>query len=90
MPMTWGCLPAVGPLPGAGARVLLPAEAEEWPEDRRRAVLLHELAHVKRRDCLSQLIAQLACAVHWFNPLIWLAGHRMLVERERACDDLAL
>lgn len=96
MPMTWGCLPAVGPLPGAfpgvfpGPRVLLPAEAEAWPRDRRRAVLLHELAHVKRRDCLSQLIAQLACCVHWFNPLIWLASHRMLIERERACDDRVL
>jgi len=84
MPMTWGAWP------GRPARVLLPAAVERWSAERVRAVLLHELAHVKRHDCLTQLVAQLACAVHWFNPLIWVAGHRMLIERERACDDLAL
>ena len=37
-----------------------------------------------------QLVAQLACAVHWFNPLCWLAARRMRAERELACDDLVL
>ena len=81
MPMAWGLLrPAI----------LLPDDAEDWPEERRRSVLTHELAHVQRRDCLTQALAHVACAVYWFHPLAWLAARRMRAERERACDDLVL
>lgn len=70
--------------------VLLPAQARDWPIGRRRAVLLHELAHVRRRDCFLQLPAQLACVLLWFNPLVWMTARRARMERERACDDLVL
>jgi HEAT repeat protein/Zn-dependent protease with chaperone function len=71
-------------------RLVLPLEASRWPADRVRAILHHEVAHIRRRDVLSQLIAQLACCLYWFNPLVWVLERRLFIERERACDDVAL
>lgn len=68
-------------------RILLPADAASWPEDRLRMVLLHELAHVQRRDCLTHVLSRLAVALYWFHPLVWLAAWNAAREREHACDD---
>jgi beta-lactamase regulating signal transducer with metallopeptidase domain/Tfp pilus assembly protein PilF len=77
----------------AGARepvVLVPAGAGAWPEERRRLVLLHELAHVKRFDWLSQLVCEIALAMWWFHPLAWIAAARVRRDAELAADDLVL
>lgn len=70
--------------------IVLPADSEDWDLERRRAVLMHELAHIRRKDLLGHTIGRLACAVYWFHPLVWTAVRRMRIESERACDDLAL
>ena len=81
MPATWGVL---------RPRILLPAGAERWPADRLRAVLLHELAHVRRGDRAVLLAVEAACALYWFNPLAWAAAARLRAESEHACDDQVL
>jgi len=81
VPVTWGIVYPV---------ILLPSSAAHWDEEQRIAVLTHELAHVKRFDALTQLVAQLALALLWFHPLVWMAVRRMRLEREHACDDFVL
>lgn len=81
MPMVWGVF---------RGHLLLPDAANAWEAGRLQAVLLHELAHLHRRDPLSMVVGQLARAAYWFNPLAWWAVSQMRVERERACDDYVL
>lgn len=81
MPMAWGL---------RRPTVLLPCTAENWTAEKLSAVLLHELAHIRRCDPLLQVVLQLGCAMYWWHPLYWLAAWRVHVERERACDDIVL
>jgi beta-lactamase regulating signal transducer with metallopeptidase domain len=67
--------------------ILLPAVSDTWPPDRRRAVVLHELAHVARYDCLTQTLAFAARALYWFHPAMWWVARRARIEQELACDD---
>ena len=67
--------------------VLLPAAAVTWPRDRLTQVLVHEFAHIVRRDCLLNLVADLAGIVYWCNPLVRSAVRRLRTESEHACDD---
>ena len=70
--------------------IVLPTSAEQWSDNRRRAVLFHELAHVKRRDLVGHTVGRVACALYWFHPLVWTAARHLRAESERACDDLVL
>jgi beta-lactamase regulating signal transducer with metallopeptidase domain len=70
--------------------VMLPAGARDWSDARIELVLRHELAHVARRDCLARLLSQVACALYWPNPLLWLAARHLRLAQEQACDDRVL
>src|ERR1035438_6770427 len=59
MPMTFGILHNA---------VLLPSDAAQWSDERRRVVLLHELAHVRRGDTTTHLLARVALSLNWWNP----------------------
>jgi len=81
VPVTWGVIYPI---------VLLPESALTWEPARREAVLVHELAHVGRLDALTHTIVQIAVALFWFDPFVWIAARHVRSERERACDDLVL
>ncbi len=78
---TWGWL---------RPRILLPAGASDWPDDRVRVVLCHELAHIRRGDWALQIGAELLRALWWCNPLFWIACTRLRRDSEQACDDAVL
>src|SRR6185503_17584551 len=70
--------------------IVVPHAALDWPLERCRLVAVHELAHVRRRDVLAQAMADVACALHWYNPLVWIGARRLRIERELAADDAVL
>jgi hypothetical protein len=79
--MTWGLLRPV---------ILLPKTSLGWTRERMQAVLLHELAHVRRRDSLTQSLSLLICALYWPNPLVWLGARALRREAEIAADDAVI
>lgn len=80
-PVTWGLV---------RPKILLPPSASKWTDEARRAVLLHEAEHIRRRDPLWQFAWQLICAAAWFHPLAWMAYAQFRNESEQACDDAVL
>jgi beta-lactamase regulating signal transducer with metallopeptidase domain len=80
-PMTWGHSRPV---------LLLPSVARDWPLERLRSVMLHELAHVERGDWIVSVASEIVCALFWFNPLVWAMRRGLEVESELAADDRVL
>jgi bla regulator protein BlaR1 len=80
------------PVPAVGGvlypRILLPIGIDRLLNRQElNAVLLHEVAHAKRRDNLIRLLYEVSLCALWFHPLIWLAGMRMALYRELSCDE---
>ena len=65
VPITWGAWRPV---------LMLPVEALDWDDTRLKTALRHEAGHICRHDYLVRWVAQVACAVYWPNPLVWLAA----------------
>lgn len=70
--------------------ILLPSDAGEWSEDRMRAVMLHEAAHIRRRDWFWQCLADFACLILWFNPALWALSAQLRGTAEESADDATL
>lgn len=80
-PMTAGCVRPV---------ILLPLGWREWDQAKLEAALVHELAHVCRRDPLIALLAGLNKCIFWFHPLAWWMERRLASLAEEAADDRAV
>jgi beta-lactamase regulating signal transducer with metallopeptidase domain len=80
-PVTWGFVRPV---------ILLPFASKFWPQERLQAVLLHELAHIRRRDSVTQFLSLIACALYWPNPLVWIGARTMRGDAEMAADDAVI
>ncbi|NND98216.1 MAG: M56 family metallopeptidase [Pirellulaceae bacterium] len=66
------------------------ASLAQCSESQHRAVIAHELAHLRRHDLGWNLLSAIAKALFFFHPLVWLATHRHRVTSEMACDNLAI
>jgi len=81
IPLAWGA---------RRPHLLLPPAADAWSDERLRAVCAHEMAHIARGDWLAHLMAEIACGIYWFHPLMWMARNRLGRESEQAADDIVL
>jgi beta-lactamase regulating signal transducer with metallopeptidase domain len=91
--------PLLGMVPGLASplltgwfrpRLWLPENTQAMPEERIRAILLHEMAHHRRKDLWWQAMASLTCAVWWWNPLVWITRRRLRHEAELAADEFVV
>jgi uncharacterized protein (TIGR03435 family) len=80
-PVTWGIVRPV---------ILVPAGFEELPAESQDAVIRHELAHIQAHDFLMRGLAEIARALIWFQPLMWIVRRQLREEQELACDNRVL
>ena len=79
----------VSPLVWCGVQRVLLLPARLWrdlDDAGRRAVLLHELAHLRRRDHWVCWIEMVVCTLYWWNPMAWWVRHRLRDEADYCCD----
>jgi protein TonB len=70
--------------------VLLPERLHDHPSDIRRAVIGHELVHVKRRDWAWMIVEEVVVSLFWFHPAVWWLVSRIQLTREEVVDELAI
>lgn len=80
-PMTWGMV---------RPKIALPADAETWVEPQFRSIVLHEDAHIRRKDWAVSIGFRFVTAIFWFNPLVWAMRGLFEQDSERAADDWVL
>ncbi len=80
-PLTWGL---------CRHKIIFPLAAHGWSSDLLQQAISHELGHVQRGDWILQIIARVAVSLYWINPLVWIAHRKLLIETEKACDDVAV
>ena len=71
-------------------KIFLPNQALSWSKNELRAVVLHEYAHIKRKDIVVIAFQNLVQILFFFHPLVWLANIQIARYREKACDDFAI
>jgi TonB family protein len=81
-PGVWGTRMPVLLLPQGITNEMTDAELE--------SVILHELIHVERYDNFIAALQRFLCYLFWFHPLVWILDRKLLLERERVCDELVL
>lgn len=70
--------------------IILPTTSVTWNEETQKMAILHELGHIQRRDLWVRFAADLACVLHWYNPLVWWLRAKLLSQCEYACDALII
>ncbi|MEO5818357.1 MAG: M56 family metallopeptidase [Gemmatimonadaceae bacterium] len=70
--------------------IIVPASSSEWSDDEWYLVLLHEMAHLERRDLVARAIGMTAGVLHWFNPLVPWLRRRLERDAELAADAVVL
>lgn len=71
-------------------KILMPATAKDWNDERQQIAIAHELAHYHRRDNWTAIISVAAQSMYWFHPLVWWLTLQAERQRELACDDRVL
>jgi TonB family protein len=70
--------------------ILIPRSVVLMPAAVQRAILCHELLHVKRRDWLHTIAEELWCAVLWFHPAARALASRLSLARETVVDEMTI